>query len=342
MAAASADVQGCISCPSTSPDSALGEVVREGLSQTPKRLPPWLFYDEAGSQLFEQITELPEYYLTRIERGIFEASATEMISAAADGKCLRVVELGAGSADKTRLLLAAAAAHQGAVAYCPVDVSATALEAARERLERELPQVMVEPQVADYTHGLRLEVCTPDERRLVLFIGSSIGNFDRDEAVSLLQGLAAALEPGDGLLLGVDLAPYSASAEGKSEDALIAAYDDSLGVTARFNGNMLERLNRELGAAFNPETFRHLIRWNREDSRIEMHLESLQEQTVRIESLELEVDFTCGETIHTENSYKYRTGEAEALFRAAGFEPQHRWSDAGGWFAVYLARRVGC
>ena len=340
MAAALAEVQACISCPSTSPDSAVGEVVREGLGRIPKRLPPWLFYDEAGSLLFEQITEVPEYYLARIERGIFEAYAAEMIVAAADEKRLRVVELGAGSADKTRLLLAAAAAHQGAVAYCPVDVSATALEAARERLERELPAVMVEPEVADYTHGLRLEACADDERRLVLFIGSSIGNFDRDEAVRLLQGLGAALEPGDGLLLGVDLAPCSSSSDGKSEGALIAAYDDSAGVTARFNGNMLDRLNRELGAAFDLETFRHLIRWNREDSRIEMHLESLQEQTVRIESVGLEVDFARGETIHTENSYKYREGEAEALLRAAGFETERRWSDAGGWFAVYLAKRI--
>jgi L-histidine N-alpha-methyltransferase len=339
MAAASADVQACISYPSTSPDSAVGEVVREGLSQTPKQLPPWLFYDEAGSLLFEQITELPEYYLTRIERGIFEACASEMIAAAASGKRLRVVELGAGSADKTRLLLAAATAHQGQVAYCPVDVSATALEAARERLERELPEVIVEHVVADYTRGLRLEACTPGEQRLVLFIGSSIGNFDRDDAATLLQELRAALEPGDGLLLGVDLAPSPASGAGKSEDALIAAYDDALGVTARFNGNMLDRLNRELGAAFDLEAFRHRIRWNREDSRIEMHLESLQEQTVRIDSLGMEIEFARGETIHTENSYKYREGEAEALLRNAGFEPERRWSDAGGWFAVYLAKR---
>jgi dimethylhistidine N-methyltransferase len=321
------------------PDPALCEVVREGLARTPKKLPPWLFYDEGGSLLFEQITELPEYYLTRIERSIFEACAGEMIAAAANGLRLRVVELGAGSADKTRLLLAAAAAHQGTVEYCPVDVSATALEAARERLEREMPAVLVEPQVADYTRGLRLDSCAAGERRLVLFIGSSIGNFDPEDALSLLQDLGAALEPGDGLLLGVDLAPCSSMPAGKSEEDLLAAYDDSQGVTASFNQNLLARLNRELGAEFDLDAFRHQIRWNPDDSRIEMHLESLQEQTVQIDSLGMAVEFAPGETIHTENSHKYRTGQAEELLRAAGFATAQRWSDADGWFAVYLAIR---
>jgi L-histidine Nalpha-methyltransferase len=340
MAAASAEIQACSLCPSISPDPALCEVVREGLAGTPKRLPPWLFYDEAGSLLFEQITELPEYYLTRIERGIFETCAAEMIAAAANGMRLRLVELGAGSADKTRLLLAAATAHQGDVEYCPVDVSASALEAARERLEIEMPAVMVAPQVADYTRDLRLEACAQDERRLVLFIGSSIGNFDREDAERLLQDLAAALEPGDKLLLGVDLAPTSSMPGAKSEEALVAAYDDAQGVTASFNQNLLARLNRDLGAEFDSEAFQHRIRWNREESRIEMHLESLLEQTVRIDSLGIAAEFAPGETIHTENSYKYRTGQAEALLSATGFEATQRWSDADGWFAVYLAKRL--
>jgi L-histidine N-alpha-methyltransferase len=315
---------------------SIAEIVSDGLNRTPKQLPPWLFYDEAGSLLFEDITRLPEYYLTRIERGIFESHAADMIAAAADGCRLRLLELGAGSADKTRLLLAAAVAHQKRVSYQPVDVSASALEAARERLERELPRVVVEPLTADYTHGLLLDPCTPGERRLALFIGSSIGNFDPEDASILLQGLRDALEPGDGLLLGVDLAP---AANGKTESELISAYDDGLGVTAQFNKNVLARLNRDLGAEFDLDAFRHQIRWNQDQSRIEMHLESLYAQTVYIAALEQAFDFAPGETVHTENSHKYRAGQAEELLRAAGFEPRRRWSDAAGWFAVHLATR---
>jgi L-histidine Nalpha-methyltransferase len=320
----------------TSVPLTIAEIVRKGLAGTTKQLPPWLFYDEAGSLLFDQITCLPEYYLTRIERGIFEADAAEMMTLASAGRRLRLVELGAGSADKTRLLLAAASEMQGTVCYQPVDVSESALAVAHERLERELPEVTVEPQVADYTHSLKLNPCAADERRLVLFIGSSIGNFVPEDALQLLSDLWATLEPGDGLLLGVDLAPH---ADRKSEEQLMAAYDDAQGVTAAFNMNMLARLNRELGADFDLEAFRHRIRWNPKESRIEMHLESLRPQTVRIAALELDVEFAQGETIHTENSYKYRLGEVEKLLNAAGFEAPQRWRDPDGWFAVYLATR---
>jgi L-histidine Nalpha-methyltransferase len=316
--------------------SLIGEIVREGLAKTPKQLPPWLFYDEAGSFLFDQITELPEYYLTRIEREIFAADSSEMIALAAGDGQLRLFELGAGSADKTRLLLAAACEFQGRVSYQPVDVSETALEIARTRLEREHPEVTVEPQVTDYTRELHLAPCSPGEKRLVLFIGSSIGNFLPEDALELLKKLHAALEPGDGLLLGVDLAPHSG---GKTEEALIAAYDDAQGITASFNKNMLVRLNRELDANFALESFQHQIRWNPEESRIEMHLESLREQKVRIPSLDLEIEFAAGETIHTENSYKYRLGEVEKLLNAAGFVNPQRWRDEDGWFGVYLATR---
>jgi L-histidine Nalpha-methyltransferase len=319
--------------------SLVAEIVREGLAKTPKQLPPWLFYDEAGSFLFEQITALPEYYLTRIEREIFATDSSEMIALAAGDGRLRVVELGAGSADKTRLLLSAATDFQGQVRYQPVDVSETALEVARLRLEREHPEVTVEPHVADYTRELRLAPCSPGEKRLVLFIGSSIGNFLPDEALQLLSGLHAALEPGDGLLIGVDLAPHETGSGNKTEEALIAAYDDEQGVTASFNKNMLARLNRELGADFDLGTFRHQIRWNPEESRVEMHLESLREQKVKIHSLDLEIEFAAGETIHTENSYKYRLGEVEKLLNAAGFVNPQRWRDEDGWFAVYLATR---
>jgi len=304
--------------------------VRDGLASTPKRLPPWLFYDEAGSRLFDQITELPEYYLTRTERSIFAADAGAMIARAAAGDRLRIAELGAGSADKTRLLLAAAVRRQGPVIYEPVDVSATALADAQERLEQELPQVMVAPQVMDYTESFALDYPAADERHLVLYIGSSIGNFEPEEAAQVLRRVRAALRLGDALLLGVDLV--------KSPDALLAAYDDAQGVTAAFNRNMLVRINRELGADFEPTAFTHHVVWNASASRMEMHLMSQRAQTVRINALDMEVDFRRSECIHTENSYKYQPGQAEDLLARAGFTPNMTWNDRRGWFAVYLAR----
>jgi L-histidine Nalpha-methyltransferase len=304
--------------------------VREGLASTPKRLPPWLFYDESGSGLFEQITELPEYYLTRTERSILAADAGAIIARAAAGERVRITELGAGSADKTRILLNAAVRRQGPVVYEPVDVSASALMAAQERLERELPDVLVAPQIVDYTESFALEVPAPDERRLVLYIGSSIGNFEPHEAAQLLQRVRAVLRPDDALLLGVDLV--------KSPDALLAAYDDAEGITAAFNLNLLARLNRELGADFDLDGFAHRAVWNAADSRMEMYLVSENAQTVHIEALDLNVDFARGETIHSESSYKYKPGQAEAMLSDAGFAPNMTWTDRRGWFAVCLAR----
>lgn len=306
----------------------VASAVREGLACRPRRLPPWLFYDEAGSRLFDQITELPEYYLTRTERGILESYAGEMIEAAADGRHLRIAELGAGSADKTRMLLSATSRRQRSLIYEPIDVSWSALAAARERIERELAGVTVLPQVMDYTDGLFLEPAATGERRMVLYIGSSIGNFEPADAASVLQHVHRALASGDSLLLGVDLA--------KDEATLLAAYDDAAGVTAAFNGNMLVRLNRELGANFDPNAFVHAVEWNIQASRIEIYLESQAAQTVELPALETRVRFAAGERIHTENSYKYREGQAERLLCNAGFEPAKRWTDARGWFAVYL------
>ena len=304
--------------------------VRTGLAAQPKRLPPWLFYDHEGSRLFDRITELPEYYLTRTERSILAAHAGAMIAQAAQGSRLRIAELGAGSADKTRLLLAAAIARRGTLDYEPVDVSPSALDAARERIEREIPGVRVCPRVMDYTHGLELEEMHEGERRLVLYIGSSIGNFDPEEAAQLLQGVRAGLRRGDSLLLGVDLV--------KEDSTLLAAYDDRAGVTAAFNLNLLHRLNRELGADFNLEAFGHRAVWNRAESRIEMHLVSRLSQRVRLAALELDVEFAAGETIHTENSFKYLPGQPETMLTEAGFTPAASWSDPNRWFAVCLGR----
>jgi L-histidine Nalpha-methyltransferase len=311
----------------------------EGLCTSPRRLPPWLFYDEAGSRLFDAITELEEYYLTRTERAILARHADEMIAAAAGDARLRIAELGAGSAEKTRLLLHAAVDRQGSVAYEPIDVSASALEGARKRIEREIAGVRVLPRVMDYTQGSSLNLNgSPNgslnghgsERRLVLYIGSSIGNFEPDEAAPILDRVRAGLTPGDALLLGVDLV--------KDESILLSAYDDAAGVTAAFNRNILVRLNRELSADFDTEAFAHRAVWNPAHSRIEMHLESLIAQRVRLAALGTTLDFDAGETIHTENSYKYAPGQAEALLSAAGFTAIERWTDPREWFAVYLAR----
>ncbi|MGA2218809.1 MAG: L-histidine N(alpha)-methyltransferase [Terracidiphilus sp.] len=331
-----------IAFPITSPgivQERVASVVREGLTARSKRLPSWLFYDEAGSRLFEEITERPEYYLTRTERRIFADHAEEMIARAVGSdefdlngigcERLRIVELGAGSADKTRLLLQAAIARQGTVTYEPVDVSASALEGARERIEQELPEVTVVPRVEDYCHQFEIE-SAPGERRLVLYIGSSIGNFEPREAEQLLERVRAGLRPGDGLLLGVDLA--------KDEATLLAAYDDAAGVTADFNLNLLARLNRELDAEFELDAFEHRAVWNGTESRMEMHLESRTAQRVRVNGLDMEVEFGVGERIHTENSYKYAPGQAEGLLNSAGFEPVESWTDEKRWFRVCLGR----
>ena len=306
--------------------------VYEGLLSNSKWLPSWLFYDSAGSRLFDEITRLPEYYLTRTERAILSSRASEIIERAAGDHALRLVELGAGSADKTRLLLTASVERQDTVFYEPVDVSASALVEAQMRIEDEIPGVLVCPRVLDYTHDLELDSTLPSERRLVLYIGSSIGNFEPGEAMLLLERVRAALEPGDCMLLGVDLV--------KEESVLLPAYDDAAGVTAAFNRNVLVRLNRELDADFHPELFTHRAVWNPEKSRMEMHLVSEEKQTVWLPAIDLRVNFEAGESIHTENSYKYRVGDVEAFLTTTGFAPEETWTDERGWFAVCLARAI--
>jgi len=310
----------------------IASAVYEGLMSHPKWLPAWLFYDAAGSKLFDEITQIPEYYVTRTERGILAGRAAEIIGKAAGENALRIVELGAGSADKTRLLLTAAANRQQIVFYEPVDVSATALVEAQMRIEDELPSVLVCPRVQDYTQDLELDPTSPTEKRLLLYIGSSIGNFEPGESLLLLERVRAAMDPGDCFLLGVDLV--------KDKAVLQAAYDDARGVTAAFNRNILVRLNRELDADFNPSLFAHRAVWNQTESRMEMHLVSGKKQEVWLPGIDLRVKFEMGESIHTENSYKYRPGAAEALLAKAGFAPEETWADERGWFAVILARAV--
>lgn len=312
----------------------VGAEVLRGLSARPRSLSPWLFYDTKGSELFEQITELDEYYVTRTERAIFAEHADAIFAAAAAPtphglqRDLSLIELGAGTATKTGVLLSAAARRQARVPYLAIDVSASALEAARQQIST-IAGVQFTSRVADYTDGLGL-LPANGTRRMVLYIGSSFGNFEPLDGRQLLRGISNQLSPGDLLLLGVDLV--------KDIPTLVAAYDDASGVTAAFNRNVLTRLNRELGADFDLIKFRHKVRWNGEQSRIEMHLESLIAHEVTIPSIDLSVPFRRGETIHTENSYKFTIEGVRQLLAQTGFHVVDLWTDPKQWFGVFLAR----
>ncbi len=297
-----------------------------------KSLPPWLFYDETGSQLFEQITALPEYYLTRTERELFVAYADEIVTSL--GADVTLAELGAGSAAKTGVLLRAATKFQDEVLYQPIDISPSALDEAAASIAERVPGVKVAPQVANYITE-RYDITRPKGQKvLALYIGSSIGNFSPSEAVSILCNLRHHLQPGDALLLGTDLAP---SVE-KSVETLLAAYDDAAGVTAAFNLNVLARLNCELGADFDVAAFAHRARWNQPCSRIEMHLESLVPQAVHIAGET--ISFTAGETIHTENSHKFTEDSISDLLNSAQFEAMKTFFSPTKSFAVTLATAI--
>jgi dimethylhistidine N-methyltransferase len=302
-----------------------------GLTSSPKSLPPWLFYDERGSDLFEQITALPEYYLTRTERAIFAAHADEIFLDLIAP--VTIAELGAGTAAKTGILLRAAAQRQGSVLYQPIDVSASALNAADATLAA-IPGLHIQPHVANYITEPYAILREPQQKVLALYIGSSIGNFAPAQAVAILRTLRAHLAPGDALLLGTDLAPGPR----KPVATLLAAYDDAAGVTAAFNRNILVRLNRELDADFDLDSFVHRARWNPTQSRMEMHLESRAAQTVRIAGQS--IAFAAGETIHTENSYKFSAASLAALVSSAGFTATRTFHDPAHTFAVTLATAV--
>ncbi len=310
--------------PSLSP---IAEDVFQGLTKDPKTLSPKLFYDAAGSELFERITELPEYYPTATEREIFRQYAGEIVRQASGSTA--VVELGAGSGAKTVLLLDAMLKTQPDVTFYPVDVSAAALEFCSERMRKILPSIEVLPKVLDFTQGMP-QFRQIAGRKLFLFIGSSIGNFEPLEAGLFLKQVRSSMNPGDALLLGTDMR--------KSPEVLIPAYDDAQGVTAAFNKNLLVRMNRELGSDFDLDSFRHKIVWNDQLSRIEMHLESLKAQTVTIRDLGLVLKFRNHETIHTENSYKFTMPMIEAISENGGLHIERTWSDPRQWFTVHLLR----
>ncbi len=308
---------------------ALTREVRRGLTVRPRSLSPWMFYDAEGSRLFERITTLPEYYPTRTERAILAGHADAIIAAAHRERSLplRLVELGAGTASKTCILLEAALRVSDDVAYVPVDVCPDALELACQNVACALPDVRMQPIVRNYvTHPLQLEPF--GGTTLALYIGTSIGNFSPQEARLILRNLGTQLRIGDALLLGTDMV--------KDEPTLLAAYDDREGITAAFNLNILHRLNRQLGANFDLTCFRHRALWNSVESRIEMHLESTQEQGISIEHADLDLQLVQGETIHTENSYKFTDRDIRTLLKDVGFEIRGVWKDCRGWYTLTL------
>jgi L-histidine N-alpha-methyltransferase len=308
--------------------AALIDEVWRGLLKRPRSLVPWMLYDSEGSRLFDCITTLPEYYPTRTERDILENYAEAIITATGYSRPLRLLELGAGTAAKTGILLRAATRLRNEVIYFPVDVSSDALDAACDSIGCLLPDVQLQPMVANYvTHPPKLECFYGTT--LAMYIGSSIGNFSPQEARTILRNLRSELRAGDALLLGTDMV--------KDEATLVRAYDDRDGVTAAFNLNVLHRLNRELGANFDTGCFRHRARWNRAESRMEMHLESTRDQSVDIPAAELSVQFAAFETIHTESSYKFTQSTLGDLLDDAGFMIEQTWTDPRQWYALTLA-----
>ncbi len=300
--------------------------VRSGLTSEPKQLPPVYFYDDRGSRLFDEITRLPEYYPTRCERSILDAHAKDMILQA-DADVL--VELGAGTCEKSRVLLDAMQSCGRLGRYVPLDVSDTTLWAAAGSLAKEYPGLTVQAVVGDFHRHLgRLGNGT---RRLFAFLGGTIGNLDPDERAVFLAELGEAMAPGDRLLLGTDLL--------KDRARLVSAYDDSAGVTAEFNRNVLHVLNRELAADFDPERFGHVARWNEPDQRIEMWLRSLDDRQVRVADLDLDLEFRAGEELLTEISTKFSPDALEAELTANGFEVEAMWPSEGDEFLVTMARR---
>ena len=318
------------SLPALDSREELIDEVWRGLPNRPRSLVPWMLYDAEGSRLFECITTLPEYYPTRTERDILANYAEAIITATGSDsfRPFRLLELGAGTAAKTGIILKAATCLRDEVTYIPVDVSSDALDDACESIGCLLPDVQLHPMVANYvTHPPKLDRFSGNT--LAMYIGSSIGNFSPKEARTILRNLRSELRPGDSLLLGTDMV--------KDEATLVRAYDDRDGVTAAFNLNVLHRLNRELGANFDTECFRHRARWNRVESRMEMHLESTRDQCVNIPAAQLSIAFAAFETIHTESSYKFTRKTLGALLDDAGFTIQQTWTDPRQWYTLTLA-----
>nr|WP_255426615.1 L-histidine N(alpha)-methyltransferase [Pseudonocardia sp. C8] len=304
--------------------------VARGLTARPKELPPKWFYDARGSALFEKITELPEYYPFRTERALLADSVADIArSSGAD----TVVELGSGSSTKTRLLLDAFAAAGTLRRYVPQDVSESALRGALDDLRAAYPRLALHGVVGDFTTDLhRLPGAEPGGRRMIAFLGGTIGNLLPGPRDAFLRHVRSVLAPGEQLLLGTGLVT--------DPDLMVAAYDDAAGVTAEFNRNVLHVLNRELGADFDVEAFSHVALWDAENEWIEMRLRAGRDMRVRVAELDLDVGFAAGEELATEVSAKFRTEVVDAFVVAAGFEPTRRWVDPERRFALNLLTAV--
>jgi L-histidine N-alpha-methyltransferase len=305
---------------------ALRKDVRDGLAQTPKSLPPKWFYDSVGSDLFDQITRLPEYYPTRAEAQILRAQSAS-IAAASGANTL--VELGSGTSEKTRLLLDALRDSGSLRRFIPFDVDAGVLNAAGSAIQREYPGIEIDAVCGDFEE--HLGKIPRIGRRLVVFLGSTIGNLTAGPRSEFLSALSDTLQPGDSLLLGTDLV--------KDVDRLVRAYDDSAGVTAQFNRNVLAVVNRELDADFDLDAFEHVARFNADEERIEMWLRAISAQRVRIAALDLDVDFAAGEEMLTEVSCKFRPDGVQAELAAAGLRRTHWWTDPAGDFGLSLSTK---
>jgi dimethylhistidine N-methyltransferase len=300
------------------PTEAFARDVIEGLSLQPKRLAPKYFYDVAGSELFEQITKLPEYYPTRTELGILRGSGADICATIPNGAA--IVEFGAGATTKVRILLDSCAVG----AYVPVDISGDFLNAQAAELRRDFPELAVYPVTADFTTPFALPDAVAAMPKVGFFPGSTLGNFEPHEACGFLRSAREILGQGARMLIGVDLE--------KDDRVLASAYNDAAGVTAQFNLNLLARINRELGGDFDLTGFAHRAIYNRERHRIEMYLISKRAQSVQV--MGRDFSFRSGETIHTENSYKYSLERLGALAHGSGWRPQAAWSDAEGMFSV--------
>ncbi|HEX5145368.1 MAG TPA: L-histidine N(alpha)-methyltransferase [Mycobacterium sp.] len=298
--------------------------VRDGLSQTPKSLPPKWFYDATGSELFDRITRLPEYYPTRAEAAIL-AERAPTIAAASGADTL--VELGSGTSEKTRMLLDALRSQGSLQRFVPFDVDASVLKIAGEALSSEYRGLRIEAVCGDFER--HLHEIPRSGRRLVAFLGSTIGNLTPGPRAAFLSALSEILQPGDSILLGTDLV--------KDTDRLVRAYDDSAGVTALFNRNVLSVINRELGADFNLDAFEHVARWNPEEHRIEMWLRAIGVQRVHITELGMSVEFTDGEEMLTEVSCKFTPEQVAVELAGAGLTRTHWWTDPVGDFGLSLA-----
>jgi dimethylhistidine N-methyltransferase len=310
-------------------DSPFAADVRKGLLQSPKRLSCTWLYDEIGSRLFEEICALPEYYLTRAEREILAVRARELALMLPGETAM--IELGSGSSAKTRLLIEAFLARHPRLVYLPIDVSRAMLVESCRALAAQWPGLEVEPIVADYQRGLeRAFSSEPARPKLLMWLGSSIGNLSPAEAVTFLSRLRERAVAHDRLLLGIDLR--------KDRMTLERAYDDARGVTACFNLNLLARINRELGGRFDLQRFRHMARWDAGSGCVSMHLVARGAQRVAIERIGLQVDFSDGESIHTESSFKYDLDAIERLAVDSGFAVERRWLDRGQRFSVHLFR----